>query len=150
MEQALGKNVLSKSLDLEYCDLMERNNTTTSAVLEQRFCSERLAFGYKHGAEILRYFIGAIYADLKSWVELDRHNEGGRPADIYRRYIIQRLAERSPWIIGTRATTTAKGKFEKLCVAVLPACGFHSKGIEKAIEAVLGKMSGKKARLERE
>jgi hypothetical protein len=74
-----------------------------------------VALGYEYGGEILKYFIDGIYADLKSWVELDRADTGGRPADIYRQYMIQRLAARSLWIIGERATTTAKGKFENLC-----------------------------------
>jgi hypothetical protein len=49
------------------------------------------------------------------------------------------MAEMSPEIIGESATTTAKGKFAELCIAVLPACGFSSEGIEKAIEAALGR-----------
>jgi hypothetical protein len=146
MEQAVGRNVLSKSLGLENCDLIEINNSSVSAVIEERFCSERIALGYKHGSEILRYFVGAVHADLKTWVELNKLNEGGRPADIYRQYIIQRLAERAPFIIGKRATTTHGGAFAELCTAVLPACRFRSEGIEKAIEAVLGRMSGHKVR----
>jgi hypothetical protein len=104
--------------------------------------NDQIALGYKHGAEILKYFVDEIHDALKSWVELDRRNKGGRPADIYRQYMIQRLAGRAPRIIGKEATTTAKGKFEKLCVAVVDACGFNSTGIEKAIEAVLAKMNG--------
>jgi hypothetical protein len=118
--------------------------STTMEDLEAYYCNERVVLGYKHGGEILKHFIDVIQADLKSWVELDRRNKGGHPANIFRRYIVQRLAERAPLIVGKRATTTAKGKFAELCIAVLPACGFGSKGIEKAIEAVLAKMNERK------
>jgi hypothetical protein len=112
--------------------------------LEAYYCNERVVLGYQHGGEILKHLIDVVHADLKSWVERDRLNKGGRPASIFRQYIIQRLAERAPLIIGKRATTTAKGRFAELCLAVLPACGFHSEGMEKAIEAVLRKMTERK------
>ena len=124
--------------------MIEKHNVISIADLENQFRNDRRHLGLKYGGEILKHFTDVIHADFKSWVELDRLNEGGRPADIYRRYIIRRLAQRAPFIIGKRATTTHGGAFAKLCIAVLPACGFRSKGIEKAIEAVLGKMSGEK------
>jgi hypothetical protein len=142
--QAVGKDVFPMDPDGAIRSMVERNNFVTMADLERHFYNDRMALSYKYGGEILKHFIDVIHADLKSWVELDRHNTGGRPADIYRRYMIQRLAARAPWIIGKEATTTAKGKFVNLCAHVLPACGFSSEGIEKAIAAVLGKMKGKK------
>jgi hypothetical protein len=142
--QAVAEEVFPIHLDHEIQDMIEKNNSITMAGLEKYSRGDRVALGYKHGADILKYFLDVIHADLKSWVELDKRNPGGRPADIYRQYIIQRLAARSTWIIGKEAATTAGGKFENLCVAVLPACGFTSTGIEKAIAAVLGKMKGKK------
>ena len=148
IQKAVTKGIFTISFDHEIQSTIERNSSVTMADLEEYYCNERVVLGYKHGGEILRYFIDVIYADLNSWVELDRLNKGGRPANIFRRYIIQRLAERAPLIIGKSATTTAKGKFLELCIVVLPACGFHSKGIEKAIEAALGKMSERKSESE--
>jgi hypothetical protein len=143
IQKAVTKGIFTILFDDDVQNRIERNSSMTMADREERYRNERVGLGYKHGAEILKHFIDVIHADLKSWVELDRRNTGGRPADIYRLYMIQRLAARAPWIIGKEATTTAKGKFENLCVAVLPACGFSSEGIEKAIAAVLGKMNGK-------
>lgn len=141
--KAVAKDVFPMDPDGAIQSMVERNKYTTTADLESHFYNDRMALGYKYGGEILKHFIDVIYADLKSWVELDRRNRGGRPADIYRQYMIQQLAARSPSIIGQEATTTAGGKFEDLCVAVLDACGFCSTGIEKAIAAVLKKMNGK-------
>jgi hypothetical protein len=142
--QAVGKNVFPIDPDFSIQNMVERNTFVTIADLESYFHSDRMALGHKYGGEILKHFIDVIHADLKSWVEADRSNTGGRPADIYRQYMIQRLAARAPWIIGEEATTTAKGKFVGLCVEVLNACGFSSEGIEKAIPIALGKMNGKR------
>jgi hypothetical protein len=144
MKKAVTKGVFTISFDHDIRNTIEKTHSITMADLEECYSNERVALGYKFGGEILKYFFDVIHADLKSWVELNRRNTGGRPADIYRQYMIQRLAGQASRIIGKRATTTAQGKFENLCIAVLPACGFPSEGIEKAIEAVLRKMRGKK------
>ena len=144
IQKAVTKGIYTIYVDDDIQNRIERNSSMTITDLEESYRNERVFLGYKYGAEILKHFIDVIHADLKSWVELDKLNTGGRPPDIYRQYMIQRLAARSPWIIGKEATTTAKGKFEKLCVAILNGCGFSSRGIEKAIAAVLGKMNGKK------
>jgi hypothetical protein len=144
--QAIGQDVFPIGQDYSIQNMIEKSNLLSIADLENQFRNDRRYLGLKYGGETLRNFIDTIHSDLKSWVESDRSNQGGRPAQVYRQHIIRRLAERSPWIIGIRATTTAKGKFQKLCDAVLPACGFRSQGIEKAIEAVLGKMSGRRNR----
>lgn len=121
-----------------------RTHSVTMEDLEAYYCNERVVLGYQYGAEILKHFVDVVHADLKSWVDQDRHNKGGRPGNILRQYAIRRLAERAPLIIGKRATTTAKGKFSELCVTVLPVCGLRSEGLEKAIEAVLRKMTKRK------
>ena len=140
---AVGENVVPIDPDCTIQSMVERDNFVTMADLENHFKNDRMALGYKYGGKILKHFIDVIHQDLKAWVEADRRNRGGHPADIYRRYMIHQLAARAPWIIGEEATTTAKGKFVGLCVAVLNACGFSSEGIEKAIEVVLEKMNGK-------
>jgi hypothetical protein len=147
--QAVGEDVVPIDPDCAIQRMVERNNFVTMVDLEGHFHGDRMALGYKYGGEILKNFIDVIHADLKAWVEADRGNRGGHPADIYRRYMIQRLAARAPWIIGEEATTTAKGKFVGLCVEVLNACGFSSEGIEKAIPVVLEKMNGKSGKKKR-
>jgi hypothetical protein len=147
--QAVGEDVVPIDPDGPIQSIVERNNFVTMADLEGHFNGDRMALGHKYGGEILKNFIDVIHADLKAWVEADRGNRGGHPADIYRQYMIQRLAARAPWIIGEEATTTAKGKFVDLCVAVLNACEFSSEGIEKAIPVVLEKMNGKSGKKKR-
>ena len=147
--QAVDKDVFPIQADYAIQNMLDKNNIITLADLENNFSNDRMALGFQYGGEILKRFIDVIYADLKTWVELQRCDTGGRPPYIFRNFMIQRLAARSFFIVGKHATTTAGGKFAELCIAVLPACGFHSKGIEKAIEAVLEKMNGKKRRKRR-
>jgi hypothetical protein len=139
MKMAVTNGVFTIRLDNDLTQMIEESRSITVTDLEECCCNERIALAYRHGGEILKNFIDVIYTELNSWVEMDKKNKGGRPANNFRRHIIQRLAQRSSLIVGKRATTTAKGRFVELCIAVLPACGFRSKGIEKAIEAVLGK-----------
>jgi hypothetical protein len=91
---AVGKDVFPIDPDGAIQRMVERNNFVTIADLESHFCNDRMALGHRYGGEILKHFIDSIHADLKSWVELDKGNTGGRPADIYRQYMIQRLSMR--------------------------------------------------------
>ncbi len=143
--EALGTDVFPKNFDLQLQRMSSKGGPITLPSLEDLSQPMRRALGLKHGHVILAHFIDQVYAPLKKWVSLNKLNKGGRPAEnIFRSFIIRRLAERSSLIVGRCATTTPKGKFAELCIAVLPACGWSSDGIEKAIEAVLGKMKGKK------
>jgi len=142
MGEALKKDVFPEDFDLQLERISSEGKPIPLPFLEELFQPRRRALGLKYGHLILAHFIDQVYAPLKKWVALDKHNKGGRPPKLYRQFMIQRLAERSSWIVGRRATTTPTGKFAKLCIAVLPACGFDSEGIEKAIEGVLGRMKG--------
>ena len=148
--EALGTDVFPKNFDLQLQRMSSKGGPITLPSLEDLSQPMRRALGLKHGHVILAHFIDQVYAPLKKWVSLNKLNKGGRPAEnIFRSFIIRRLAERSSLIVGRCATTTPKGKFAELCIAVLPACGWSSDGIEKAIEAVLGKMKGKKKKKKR-
>ena len=67
-------------------------------------------------------------------------DEGGRPADAVRRYLIYQLAQAAPEIIGKAATVGSTGKFVDLCATVLVACGMPETGIAQAIPSVVRKL----------
>src|SRR5262249_44994892 len=123
MGEALGTNVFPKNFDLQLQRMSSKRRPITLPSLEDSSRPMRGALGLKHGHLILMHFIDQVYALLKKWVALNKLNEGGRPPNLLRQFMIQQLAEQSSSIIGKRATTTRKGKFSELCVAVLPACG---------------------------
>ena len=80
---------------------------------------------------------------------MKRGDEGGRPADAARNYLIYQLAEAAPEILGKPATIATTGKFVDLCTAVLMACGLPETGIAKAIPPVVRKLRENQKRLGR-
>jgi hypothetical protein len=138
--QALGEDVFPHDLDRWIADIIAAGKPITIAAIEEKSLPRRDVLGIKHGHAILKHFIESINAPLKKWVEEDKLNKGGRPADVARIYLIRTLAQEAPNIIGRRATISTTGKFADLCSLVLPACGVSAKGIEKAIPPIVRKL----------
>ena len=93
--------------------------------------------GLKHGAEILPAIFQRLHAPLKTWVAMDKLNKGGRKADLARSYLVTRLAEAAPDILGRKASSSQSGPFVRLCAAVLPACNIDPDGVEKLIPRII-------------
>jgi len=98
---------------------------------------DRDSLGIKYGHKILQLFVRRINAPLKAWVEMDKTNKGGRPPDMVRRYLIYRLAEAAPDIVGKDVPVASKGWFVDFCWQILVACGLSEVGIDKAIPAIV-------------
>ena len=130
MSAAFGQDVLTGRRDLKI-DLVRASEDTPAT---------RLAFGLKHGNLLLTHFIERLHAPLARWIELDRQNKGGRPANAVRGYLIYRLAEAAPDIIGEPASISSNGTFVDLCTAVLVACGLSETGIAKAVPGMVSKL----------
>jgi hypothetical protein len=137
MSEALGQNVFPP-----YHLLRTRDDHVTIASIEEDTRPIRQALGLKHGNVLLRHLIERLHAPLARWLELDRQNEGGRPAELGRRYLIYRLAESAPDIIGKPAPVSKTGTFVDLCTAVLVACGVSETGISSVIPDVVTKLRG--------
>jgi len=118
----------------------------TMAALDEFSRPRREALGLKHGHLMLKHFIDAIHAPLQKWVALDRLNKGGRPPQAARAYLIYRLAEAAPGIIGKSATIASTGPFVTLCSLVLPACGLSAKGVAKAIPPIVRQVRADQAK----
>jgi hypothetical protein len=137
MEAALKRNIPSRGVKDKVLILAACDSGVRIAQIEQAFDYQRKTLGLKHGPELLAHLVERIYRRIKTWIELDRRNPGGRPSNMVRDYLLLRLMEAAPDIIGSRATATANGKFVRLCAALFPACGVSNKGIEKAVERAL-------------
>jgi hypothetical protein len=88
------------------------------------------------------HFVERVNQPIKTWFELDRRNRGGRPAkNLARDFLLFRLAEAAPAVIGRRPTATAGRRFVRLCAAVVVACGFDDRGIERAVEKAIKELS---------
>jgi hypothetical protein len=86
------------------------------------------------------HLIERMHTPLARWIELNRQNKGGRKSNALRSYLIYRLAEAAPDIVGKPASVSSTGKFVDLCTAVLVASGLPETGIAKAIPAVVSKL----------
>jgi hypothetical protein len=60
---------------------------------------------------------------------------------VERDYLLLRVAEAAPAVIGRRPTATAGGRFVRLCAAVVVACGFDGLGVERAVEKAIKELS---------
>jgi hypothetical protein len=140
MEAALGKKLASRdpqgSVKEAVMRLADRSDVRI-AEIEARFDYQRKALGLKHAPELLAHLVERITRPIQVWLELNRQNRGGRPSDAVRDYVLIRLVEAAPEVLGSRATVTAGGKFVRLCTGAFNACGLNTEGLEKAIERIL-------------
>jgi hypothetical protein len=87
------------------------------------------SLGLLSGPRILKRFIQEIHDPLRKWVEIERSNKGGAPAQKTVRHVIYWLAWSAPEIIGSEAAVSKDGPFVRLCSAVLRACGRPNDGV---------------------
>jgi hypothetical protein len=142
MEAALKREIRTPELGSEIENLLSECPDFRMAQLEDRLLTRRQARGLEHGGELLMHFVERINQPIKTWIELDRRNRGGRPTkNVERDFLLFRLAEAAPAVIGRRPTATAGGRFVRLCAAVVVACGFGRRGIERAVEKAIMELS---------
>jgi hypothetical protein len=142
IETALNRKMHSRDLKSEIESLMMDDPNFRMAQLEERLEYERRTIGLKNGTELLAYLIKTINQPIKAWFDVDRLNQGGRPPKtVERDYLLLRLAEAAPAVIGKRPTATANGPFFRLCSAVVVACGFDDRGVERAVEKAIKELS---------
>ena len=134
IEAALGVKLVSPDLARRMTD---GGAPVSVADLETEYRWEREAVALKRGPDLLLSLLDKLAAPLDAWLELNRRNDGGRPASLARLLLIRSLAAASPAILGRQASGTALGPFAELCGRVLDVCGLESDGVEDVIEDVL-------------
>jgi hypothetical protein len=140
ISKAIGEEKVPRNFNHFKELIIDRDGQLTMQALEAEFEPQRRTLGIEFGHLLFAALMDELYRPFARWVELEKEHKGGAPAKFLRNLIIQRLAEVSQGLIGTRATTTAGGRFEKLCNSVLLAMGQSNEGLDKAIPAVLKKM----------
>ena len=132
MESALDREVQTPELRSEIESILSECPDFRITQIEDRLLARRQARGHENWGELLMHFVERINQPIKTWFELDRRNRGGRPAkNLARDFLLFRLAEAAPTVIGKRPTATANGRFVRLCAAVqsVAACGSGDRGI---------------------
>jgi hypothetical protein len=146
MNEALGEDVSPKDSVIAIRREVSGNDRVTITSLENHYASYRHALGLKKGHLLLKHIIDTAHASLNKWVEADKLNKGGCPPNMARRYLVYRLAEMAPEIIGRRASIAKTGPFVRLCSQVVPACGLSATGIESAVPLIVREMRTKTRR----
>ena len=79
MEAALKREIRTPELGSEIENLLSECPDFRIAQLEDQLLTRRQARGLEHGGELLMHFVERINQPIKTWIELDRCNRGGRP-----------------------------------------------------------------------
>ena len=98
--------------------------------------------GVQFGGQLLIHAVERILEPMETWLKENSRNKGGRPKDLRRRFIIDRLARAAPDVISARATATAGGLFTNLCGDVFGAYKLSTIGIADVIEDVVRDLNG--------
>lgn len=106
--------------------------------LEEHTAFERESIGQKHAAFLFVGLLAELHRPLGRWVERDKRKAGVRP-NVFQDLLIGRLAAASMRVLGSRATSTAKGRFVDLCIALLDGMRVPSGNVAKAVGVVLKK-----------
>ena len=146
IESALGRKIPGRNLLRDIEEQFAGRADLRAAEIEELRAYERQALGLNEGPALIAYIVGALHRPIRAWLEIEKGNRGGRPADLPRVVLLIGLANAAPDILGAKPTATAKGRFMRLCAAVCQACGFDNSGIEEAVERLLRKRNDKRKR----
>jgi hypothetical protein len=142
ISQAVGSPKTPRSFHHFVQQVESQDGRLTMEGLERVFETQRRTLGIEHGHLLFKAMIDDLYRPFARWVELDRKPPGAPPL-FFRNLVIKRLAKASKDILGSKATSTAGGRFVQLCDAVLTAMKLPSDGVEKAAAAVLKRMKSR-------
>ena len=79
LEAALKREIRTPELGSVIENLLSECPDFRIAQLEDQLLTRRQARGLEHGGELLMHFVERINQPIKTWIELDRCNRGGRP-----------------------------------------------------------------------
>jgi hypothetical protein len=140
IEAALDIDLPTPGLNAILLQASARGDTDIRAAkIDQHFGYVRKSLGLRRGPELLRYLLKEVADPMRDWLTANSENDGGRPSNAVRDYLIIYLANSAETILGRMATATAGGPFSRLCSAVFVACGLSTNGIEDALGRALKK-----------
>jgi len=122
-EQVLGEKKYSRRINQRIEQEIFQKSSVDIEKIDKELRVSRESIGLLVGGKILRNFIQKVHDPLRDWVELERLNKGGAPANLTVRLIVRELARAAPEIIGMQPAIKKEGLFVRLCSAVLIACG---------------------------
>jgi hypothetical protein len=112
-------------------------NLVRIADVERHFKFIRGSQGLKHGPQLLHHFARRVRDPVAAWLDLNRRNKGGTGVNAVRWIMITALANYAETSLKIRVTSTANGKFHRLCAGVFHAMNLPERGLEEAIERIV-------------
>jgi hypothetical protein len=97
----------------------------------------RIDLAQRRTPQLLIKLAQTLNEPLARILEIERHNEGGAPAKLYRNYVIQELAPIYHRVHGKFPTPTPRGGFVTMCELVLDVVDLETEGVDKAVGRVL-------------
>jgi hypothetical protein len=137
MNDALGQDRVPRQVDRTIQECITAGGIRSVEQIESLTQPAREALAIQYGAELVPAIIARLHAPLKTWVDLNRLNRGGRKTNLARLYLVTCLTQSAPKIIGRKAGQSQTGPFVRLCEAVLSACGIAPDGVEKLIPRIV-------------
>jgi hypothetical protein len=143
--KALDRSAFPEDGDLLRDHLTRKALPFDIASAETFYARDREDYALRHGDRLLLYVLRVVHEPLEDWFAAKAANKGGRPANAERRFMIERLAEAAPYILGSEPPISVGSPFVALCERVLPLCGFGEDGVDKAVVSVLTRLRARRA-----
>jgi hypothetical protein len=116
------------------------------ASAESFYARIREDYGLLQADPLFLYVLTVVHEPLKGWYAAKAATKWGRPANLERRDLIERLAEAAPYILGCDPPLSIGSPFVALCERALPLCGLAEAGIDKAVINVLERLRARRAK----
>jgi hypothetical protein len=123
---------------------MATGRTGPYPALEDAAMEERVSLAQQAGARVFAAALRRMAKRLESYVELERQNKGGRPAHVYRQYLIRQLAVLFPKLWHIEPTATLTGPFVRLCAFIMEKSDWPTDGLEDAIRRELNQRTNRR------
>lgn len=149
-EEIHGGKIYSTRVNSEIEKASSNGVPLTIEQIGEKLDVSRRSIGLQSGPKILKHIIQQIHDPLKKWVEMEKLNKGGAPAQLTVHWVVYWLAWSAPEIIGSDAAVSKDGPFVRLCSAVLTACGCSYDGFGAMAPEIVKKALADKAKHQEE
>ena len=121
-------------------DALDRRGRGDIHFMDRLTRDARRSVSVQIGPMLLRQLLDGLKAPLEGAIRLELGNTGGRPALVYRNYVVEELA-RDYWTrIGAWPSPAKSGPFIEACQNVLIQLKINIEGLEAALERTIKKL----------
>jgi hypothetical protein len=138
IRDAIGSDAIEEDQEGLKMYLEAKGSPLDISLVEDYYSGRRRDLALLRGHDLFNYPLRFLGLPFEAWFTLNAtNNKGGRPKHVRKRYMIERLYDASPKILGSYPPISLTSPFIELCERVLPACGFSEEGIDKLVVSVV-------------